>query len=1031
MPPIDPQLAAALADRYRLDRELGAGGMATVYLADDLRHGRKVAVKVLRPDLAAALGRERFFREITTTASLRHPNILPLYDSGEGAGALFYVMPLVEGESLRERLRRESPLPVADALRIADEVADALSYAHGRGIIHRDVKPENILLEHGHAIVADFGIAHAVAASGETSLTMTGMVVGTPQYMSPEQARGEPVDARSDLYALGCLVYEMLAGSPPFTGTTAIAVITRHITDPVPSLRAVRPTITAPVAEAVERALAKAPADRFPTVQEWRAALAGPGAAVPVSVATTGVTFPVGPAATPKAVAVFKPPPLPATPLLGRDEAIAAAAEHLRAGARVLTVTGPGGTGKTRFAIELFGRVQHDYPGGAAFVSLASVTTPEDVMPAVGVALDIAEAAGRSAVDAVATLFGDRPALLLLDNLEQVLGAAGDVAALVARCPALQVVATSQAPLRIGAETEVPLPPLALPPAGAIALEEVVKAPAVALFAQRAAKVKPGFVVTAANAGDVAAICRRLDGLPLALELAAARVRTLEPAALRARLDRALDLLTSGDRDLPERHRTLRATVGWSHSLLDTGEQRLLRRASVFAEGWTLEAMEAVCYSEAERHRALDELDSLVEKGLVQAAGARCSLLETIREFAAERLVESGEMAALRQGHADYFVEFARGIEEGIKGRGQLDSMRRARAENANTQAALHWITDRARAGEAHALEQGLLLCGRLNWAWHIAGQHLTARSQLDALFALAMSRGPSPGRACARLTSLVVGTAIAEWEQARRDGDLGLEDARALGDDAVIAELAMGKGYVALATGRMEEARAALDESIARAAASGAPWVQALALTIKGMLLFVTGDLPAGMALVEEARRIQVEIGDYEGRGLSLSFLAQMIFVRGELARATMAYREALEAFETVGDKPEVARVRCELGWAALTAGDLAEARRWFLRSLRAHDENGSPRGLGQALIGLAATEAADGRPERAVEFAAAAHVMSARAGVVVEHPMAPGISERIETLKAAVPSDALEALVARGRSLTPAAVMAMAAKD
>src|SRR5436309_2472880 len=222
MSDLSPRLTAALADRYRIERELGHGGMATVYHAEDLKHHRQVAIKVLRPELATAVGPERFLREIETTANLRHPHILPLYDSGEAAGFLYYVMPLVEGESLRDRLNRDKQLPIDDALEIAREVADALGYAHSRGVIHRDIKPANILLERDHAVVADFGIARAVSAAGTEKLTETGLALGTPTYMSPEQSAGESdLDGRSDLYALGCVLYEMLAGQPPFSGPTA------------------------------------------------------------------------------------------------------------------------------------------------------------------------------------------------------------------------------------------------------------------------------------------------------------------------------------------------------------------------------------------------------------------------------------------------------------------------------------------------------------------------------------------------------------------------------------------------------------------------------------------------------------------------------------------------------------------------------------------------------------------------------------------------------------------------------------------
>ena len=275
MPDTFERLKAALADRYAIEHELGSGGMATVYLAEDLKHERKVAVKVLRPELAAALGADRFLREIKITAGLTHPHILPLLDSGEADGFLYYVMPYVEGESLRERLNREKQLPLDDALQIAREVADALGSAHSHDVVHRDIKPENILLEEGHAVVADFGIARAVTVAGGEKLTETGLAIGTPAYMSPEQGSGEDqVDARSDLYSLGCVVYEMLAGTPPFVGPTARAIIARHMIDAVPPLRTIRPELRTGAARAVSKALAKAPADRFATLSEFTDALA-------------------------------------------------------------------------------------------------------------------------------------------------------------------------------------------------------------------------------------------------------------------------------------------------------------------------------------------------------------------------------------------------------------------------------------------------------------------------------------------------------------------------------------------------------------------------------------------------------------------------------------------------------------------------------------------------------------------------------------------------------------------------------------
>jgi eukaryotic-like serine/threonine-protein kinase len=269
------RLAAALADRYRIERELGAGGMATVYLAQDLKHDRKVAVKVLRPELAAVIGAERFLTEIRTTANLQHPDILPLFDSGTADSFLFYVMPFIEGESLRDRLNRETQLPISDAVRIATEVAGALDYAHRHNVIHRDIKPENILLHDGRALVADFGIALAASKAGGTRMTETGMSLGTPHYMSPEQAMGQrEITARSDVYAIGCVMYEMLVGEPPFNGPTAQAIVAQVMTEEPRALLPRRRTIPPHVEVAVLTALEKLPADRFASAKEFAEALA-------------------------------------------------------------------------------------------------------------------------------------------------------------------------------------------------------------------------------------------------------------------------------------------------------------------------------------------------------------------------------------------------------------------------------------------------------------------------------------------------------------------------------------------------------------------------------------------------------------------------------------------------------------------------------------------------------------------------------------------------------------------------------------
>jgi len=298
-------LAAGLRDRYVLERELGRGGMATVYLAHDVKHKRPVALKVLHPELAASLGPERFEREIEIAARLQHPHILTVHDSGETAGQLWFTMPFVEGESLRDRLRRERQLPLETALQIAREAARALDYAHQHGVVHRDIKPENILLtKDGSSLVADFGIARALG--GDEHLTQTGMSIGTPAYMSPEQASGEKtIDVRTDVYSLGAVLFEMLAGEPPYTGPTAQAIILKRFTEPVPSVRRGRPSVPEAVDQAIQRALAPVPADRFATAAEFGRALQPT-----VTAATTASTAVATPVVSPTSPGAPTSPPV-------------------------------------------------------------------------------------------------------------------------------------------------------------------------------------------------------------------------------------------------------------------------------------------------------------------------------------------------------------------------------------------------------------------------------------------------------------------------------------------------------------------------------------------------------------------------------------------------------------------------------------------------------------------------------------------------------------------------------------------------
>jgi non-specific serine/threonine protein kinase len=628
------RLSEALWGRYTIEREIGAGGMALVYLAEDVKHRRQVAIKVLRPELAATIGSDRFLREIEIAARLSHPHILPLFDSGAAGDLLYYVMPFVPGESLRSRLARQHQLPTEEALRLTREIASALGFAHQQGIVHRDVKPENILVAEGIALVADFGIARALRSSrgsgeGSTStLTMTGIALGTPAYMSPEQFTADEVDGRSDLYSLGCVLFEMLAGEPPFTANTIDALLRMHLTTEPRALSELRPTVPVGLVRVVARTLAKDPANRFQSAAQFAEAVA--------TVASGGGT----PAPT---EATDTPNNLPRhrTRFIGRDRELAECA-RLLGEARLLTLTGIGGSGKTRLALRLAESMLPTFPDGVWYVDLAPLVDPDRVPAALAAAIGVSETPDKPLIDVIIERISGRRVLLLLDNCEHLLGAVAGLAdAVLLGGDGARIVATSREGLGVEGERVYALRSMSVPDAKADA-RVLVESDAVRLFVDRARATRRDFAIGPDNAAAIAEICRRLDGIPLALELAAARVKVLSVDQIRARLDDRFRLLTGGKSAVP-RQQTLLATIQWSWEQLSDDEQLLLRRLSVFAGGWTLGSATSVAGEQQDEFEVLDILTRLVDKSLVlveQSGGteARYTMLETVRQYGQERL---------------------------------------------------------------------------------------------------------------------------------------------------------------------------------------------------------------------------------------------------------------------------------------------------------------------------------------------------------------------------------------------------------
>jgi tetratricopeptide (TPR) repeat protein len=540
------------------------------------------------------------------------------------------------------------------------------------------------------------------------------------------------------------------------------------------------------------------------------------------------------------------------------------------------------------------------------------------------------------------------------------------------------------------------------------------------LFLDRTRRARPGFRLTDQNADAVLQICRRLDGLPLALELAAARLRTLEPETLLPKLAHALDVLTAGARDLPPRQRTLRATIDWSHSLLSAAEQRLFRRLSVFAGNWRHEAVAPVCF-DGEPDHSLDGIESLVEKGLVHqlADRSRFGILETIREYAAERLAESGEEARVRRQHAEYYRALAEQLYADFRTPAQLESLRQGDVESANLEAALDHLHPTALRGDARACESGLRLCSDLWMYWHIRGLHLRARQRCRAFLELPASQSYHGARARVLFTASVASMTLGDVPGALAE----CQEAEALtpGSDleaGTLIGIAFGVTY--LTAGDIAAARPWLEEAVRRGRQADLKWELGLSLGFLGIVESVCGNGDVARALFDEALAIQRPIGDRQGLGTALGGIAALEAAAGRPEQALAYYREALTAYDECGDRPEEARILDAIAWTALSMERADEARQYFAESLRAYEDVGSVRGIGIALLGLAATWSAEGHFERAVRIGAAAEAFSQQLGVANDYAKHTAAPRYMEAAREAVDAAGVARLEVEGRAMS-----------
>ena len=574
---------------YQLIQLLGQGNWASVYLGEHLHLRTQAALKVPFGPWADSEV-EGFLREATILARLRHPHIVRVLDFGVQEGTPFLVMEHAPGGTLRQLHPKGERLPLQTIVSYVKQVASALQYIHEQRLIHRDLKPENLLLGPEQRVwLSDFGLAQVAHSARAHSLQQT---AGTLAYMAPEQLAGHPLSA-SDQYALGVLVYEWLVGERPFSGPLAELAFKQTLAPP-PALSEKVPTLPAAVEQVVLQALAKDPHLRFPSAQAFALALEE-ACAQDMSWQTLVVPTSDLPAVSPPLRTLgsrLHNLPVQPTLLIGREQEVTVVRRLLLTeGIRLVTLTGPGGVGKTRLGLQVAAELADRFADGEFFVNLSSVNDPALVVSTIAQTLGIQEVAGQPLPERLKEYLQQKQVLLLLDNFEQVASGAMQVANLLAVCQGLKVLVTSRAVLHVRAEHEFAVLPLALPdPAHLPDLVALPHYAAVALFLERAQATQSDFQLTAANAHAIAEICIQLDGLPLAIELAAARIKLLPPQALLKRLSTRLTVLTGGLQDVPARQQTLRSTIAWSYHLLDATEQRLFRCLAVFSGGCTLEA---------------------------------------------------------------------------------------------------------------------------------------------------------------------------------------------------------------------------------------------------------------------------------------------------------------------------------------------------------------------------------------------------------------------------------------------------------
>ncbi|HUR99530.1 MAG TPA: protein kinase [Pyrinomonadaceae bacterium] len=1005
--------------QFRIVSLLGSGGMGEVYLAEDVQLQRKAALKFLTADVKLNPDHlERFLREARAASALNHPNICTIYEINSQGETPFIAMEFIEGETVSAMIRRRRR-NVRQTLEVAAQVSAALAEAHAAGIVHRDIKPANIIVtKRDQAKILDFGLVKLVetenvAVGSNQFLTKAGMIVGTASYMSPEQARGLDVDGRTDIWSLGVVLYEMLTGSLPFTGETSTDTLAAILTKtPIPPSQLVA-EIPADLERIVLKALHSNRDERYLTATALLKDLRNMSRRIELDTESQSSsqsrsgeddTYIFDNAPTEVVVRNTVGAEAGSTgrrtsnlrqyfaPIIGRRSEISDVTQMLREkSVRLVTMTGIGGTGKTRLAHAVGETMLGEFTDGVFMIELSSVSLPELVPASIAQPLGVKDAGGRPVLDILKDYLSDKQMLLVLDNFEQIVDAAPQIAELLTAAEGLKVLVTSRFLLHITAEREFVVPPLSTPTGDLLSsFENIRRNDAVQLFVERARAVDANFDLTAENARSVAEICGRLEGLPLAIELAAARTKILSPSAILSKLESRLKFLTGGPRDLPERQRTMQGAIDWSYDLLNENEKAVFRRLSVFSGSFSVEAAESVCEWEKPKDsvEVVDAITSLLDKSLlirVDGKGGeyRFGMLEVVREYAEQALQTAGESEAATHAHAEYFVSLGEKAEPFLQAAQSAEWLDRLEDEHDNLRAAMQWSLT-----NDPPLAVRLAVAVRNFWLLH---SHL---SEGYKWLKAALERGGEPAA-------------------------------------SLRFKLMNGLGLAARFRGDYETARKAYTDGLAAGKEAGDKQGVALSSRGLGLVAMQQGDAGAAREFFESGLAISRELDDKFGVAISLSFLGDLARTERDFSRARPLFEESLALFRDLDNKSAVSDALNNLGAACFGEGDLGLSKKHFAEAANLAFDLGNKMTISYSLDGFAALAVEKGDLERAAQLCGAAEALRESIGYKIEPAEAVFRDVYLERLRTRLPEAGFNKAFDRGHAVSPEGAVAIAFEE